>query len=98
MLLLYRVTVLGHSMEPTISNGSNVLVSSVPYLFTQPKLGDIVLFTSNLHGKKFLKRITSIENNTYFLRGDNTNDSLDSRKFGSVEKKDILGKVIFVSS
>lgn len=32
---------------------------------------------------------------TYFIMGDNRNDSEDSRTFGPIEKKDIIGKVFF---
>lgn len=31
----------------------------------------------------------------YFVLGDNRNDSLDSRKIGCINKKDIIGKAVF---
>lgn len=40
-----------------------------------------------------LKRIP---NDTYFVMGDNRTDSLDSRSFGVVKRKQILGKTSFV--
>lgn len=36
-----------------------------------------------------------LDDNEYFLLGDNRNDSIDSRLFGVVNIKDIRGKVIF---
>lgn len=80
-------------MEPSILSGTTLLVSSIPYIFREPKIGDITVFRS--FGKIFVKRIKKKEGQRYFLAGDNTNDSLDSRKLGWVRKEDILGKVIF---
>lgn len=90
-LSLFRV--VGHSMEPTIKNGAIVVVSSIPYLFTSPKEGDIILFTTV--GKMFVKRIKKAESGKYFLEGDNKSDSLDSRKMGWIDRNDIIGKIIF---
>lgn len=92
MMLLSRFKVVGHSMEPTILSGTILLVSSIPYLFKQPKLGDIVVF--KVLEEKFVKRIKKNEGRRYFLAGDNTTDSLDSRKLGWVRREDILGKVL----
>jgi len=107
-------------MEPTIRNGEGVLVSSIPYLFSKPKVGDIVLIRhsgdqakpetpesswrfrhcQNDEGSKFLiKRITKIDPSAdgekYFVRGDNEKDSVDSRRFGRIERKEIVGKVVY---
>lgn len=80
-------------MKPAILEDQKILVSSIPYFFSKPKKDDIVAF--KLDSKTFVKRIQSTNGNNYFLQGDNKNDSLDSRKFGVVERKDILGKVIW---
>ncbi|MBI2028049.1 MAG: S26 family signal peptidase [Candidatus Levybacteria bacterium] len=80
-------------MEPAIRDGQNVFVSGISYLFSKPKAGDIVAFRKN--EKVFVKRIAKINNDNYFVRGDNREDSLDSRKIGWINRKEILGKVIF---
>jgi signal peptidase I len=83
-------------MEPTIKNGESVLASGIPYLFSKPKVGDIVVFRRG--GKVFIKRVVKIDPSSdgdrYFVKGDNEKDSLDSRVFGWIERKDIIGKLI----
>lgn len=79
-------------MSPTFSQEDSVLVSSIPFLFGKPKIGDIVVFEK--YNRLYVKRIQTIDNEKYFLVGDNKNDSQDSRRFGSVEQKQIRGKVI----
>lgn len=93
MLPIARFKIYGHSMGPIIKNGQTIFVSSIPYLFSNPKIGDIVAFKKD--EKVFIKRIARIENQKYFMTGDNKNDSLDSRDFGWIEKKDVIGRLIF---
>jgi nickel-type superoxide dismutase maturation protease len=95
MLLLARFKIIGHSMEPQIKAGEPVLVSGVPYWFKKPKINDIVAFKSNSGGTVFVKRIVSIQNNKYFIEGDNKSDSLDSRKFGPISRNQIIGEIIY---
>lgn len=68
-------------------------MSSVPYFFTSPKVGDIVVFRNN--GKYIIKRIKSSKYGKYEIKGDNKSDSKD---FGLLDKKDIIGKVIYILS
>lgn len=96
MILLSRFKVSGHSMEPTFSSGTTLLVSSIPYILREPKIGDIAVFS--VTGKIFVKRIKKKEGQRYFLAGDNTNDSFDSQRFGWVRRENILGKVAWVLS
>ena len=94
MLLLARFKIIGHSMEPQIKTGETVLVSSIPYWFKIPKINDIVALKDNT-GNFLIKRIASIKSGKYHVEGDNKQDSLDSRRFGSVFKKQIIGEVIY---
>lgn len=98
MLLISRFKIQGHSMEPTILDGETVLVSSIPYLFSKPKINDIVAFRKKKTGKIFIKRIADIDKGKYFVKGDNEKDSVDSRSFGWIDKKEIIGKVIYRTS
>jgi phage repressor protein C with HTH and peptisase S24 domain len=80
-------------MEPTLKAGESVLVSSIPYLFASPYVGDIV--ACKIHDKKILiKRIIKIKNKEYLVAGDNQHDSFDSRSFGKIDRKSIIGKVV----
>jgi nickel-type superoxide dismutase maturation protease len=92
-MLLTKFKVVGHSMEPAIKNGESVLVSNIFYWFKNPKIGDIVTFRDS--GQILIKRITKISTGKYFLAGDNQKDSLDSRSLGLIDRKNILGKVIY---
>lgn len=88
-MLLARFIIVGHSMEPTFKNGSFVLVSSIPYLFVKPKIGDTIALKNE--DKIFVKRVTKVNGEKYFVKGDNNKDSLE---IGWINKKEIVGKVI----
>ncbi|MFH1187934.1 MAG: signal peptidase I [bacterium] len=61
-------------------NPSGKLVDETAYL-------DSVLTTPN--------NVTILEDNEYFVCGDNRNASLDSRRFGAVNRSNLIGKVWF---
>lgn len=76
---------------PTLKPGDRVVASSIPYLFSEPKIGDIVLF--KYRDKIMVKRIVKIEKGKYYLSGDNKADNL---KIKPIDKNKILGKIIFI--
>lgn len=92
-MLLRIFKVVGHSMEPKIKYGDTILVSNIFYLFKKPTIGDIVALKEK--DKIFIKRITKVIKEKYFLEGDNKKDSLDSNQFGLFSRQQILGKVFF---
>ncbi|MDO8659757.1 MAG: nickel-type superoxide dismutase maturation protease [Candidatus Parcubacteria bacterium] len=90
-MLLSKVRIIGHSMEPALKDDQIVIVSSIPYFFKKPRVGDIVILR---HERHIIKRIEKIKDDKFFVVGDNKKESTDSRKFGWILKKTILGKVI----
>lgn len=80
-------------MEPFLLNNHTVLASSIPFIFSKPKVGDVVLF--KIGDRIYVKRVKDIKNQKLFLIGDNKEDSLDSKKIGWIERKDIIGKIVY---
>ncbi len=58
--------VFGPSMVPTFENGDRVVVSPAVYLFSKPKLGDVIVFSVDRKGKKeeLIKRIVGMPGDT----------------------------------
>ncbi len=96
MQVLSRFLIVGTSMNPTLPHGTYVLTSSLPYLFTAPKRGDVVLARHPQDGKYVVKRISRITESEYFVTGDNEKESTDSRHFGLLKRHAIIGKVVYV--
>lgn len=91
MLPLFKFKIEGNSMFPTFKSGDIALVYKFSYFLSRPKIGDVIV----LKKKKFIiKRIAKINDDKVFVIGDNINESTDSRNFGWVNKKEIIGKVI----
>ena len=77
------------SMTPFLNPGDEVIT----WKYSKPKIGDVTVFKKN--NKFYIKRVKKNENGKYFVLGDNEKESIDSRKFGWIDKKDIIGKVIY---
>ena len=69
-------------------------VVTMPYFFSTPKVGDVIVFRHIVPPFIFCKRVKKIINNEIWVEGENKKISIDSRKFGFVERKNIIGKVI----
>lgn len=87
-----RFTVHGNSMLPTLKPSQDVLVL---HWFYNLRVGDIVVIKKD--GEEMIKRISKFldRQNLIFVLGDNEKESTDSRNFGWINKKDIIGKVIW---
>jgi len=77
-------------MLPTLKPGQDVLVWC---WFINLKVGDLVAFKKD--GKEMVKRVQKVLDREIIVQGDNKEQSADSRKFGPVDKSQIIGKVIW---
>lgn len=78
-------------MLPDFPNGTRVL--GYRYFFTL-KIDDIVILTDPRTSRLLMKRIKKIDRELFYVIGDNSAKSTDSRHFGWVSKKQIIAKVI----
>ena len=82
--------VVGESMLPGLVPGDLLLVSKR----RKPHVGDIVV--ARINGREIVKRVVDVnETQEYTLEGDNKKASTDSRSFGSVRSKDIIGVAVW---
>ena len=95
---LSRYVVDGPSMEPGYTAGDRLIVNRLAYLRHAPRAGDVVvLHDPDDHGRLLLKRIAPADGHVpdaahVWVLGDNATESRDSRSFGAVERRRIVGK------
>lgn len=102
LLFLYFfpiVKVIGDSMFPTYHNGEYILGIS-KFNINKIKIGDILVFKKSGYDKILIKRVGSIHEEEYsdkksfFMLGDNSEYSNDSRNFGWVEEEELMAKIL----
>lgn len=81
-------------MYPRYKEGDVLVVNKLAYLFQKPKVNDIVLLKSPREKRWLVKKISYEKGGKYFVIGENENESADSRQFGRIERKNIIGKII----
>jgi inner membrane protease subunit 1 len=94
MLPFRRVVVDDWSMSPALLPGDRLLVAT----WLRPRVGGIVVARDPAAGRRLLvKRVAAVEeeDGAYHLRGDSTADSRDSRVFGPVPRRLIVGRVVW---
>lgn len=98
-----RITVRGRSMAPALLAGERLLVDRLAYVHNRPRPGDVVLVAHALRPElRMVKRLAGVPGDTiggrtlgrgeYWVLGDNTDESTDSREFGPVRRRDLLGR------
>ena len=93
MLRIIKVT--GKSLWPEYQEGDYVVLTTIPFFFNSLKGGDVVVFRHPEHGR-MIKKVEYIhsEQGTISVIGSLPN-SVDSRQFGPVHKRDLIGKVLW---
>jgi hypothetical protein len=92
MLNIWRVS--GDSLEPQYQNGDFVVISKVPILLRRLRPGDAVVLRHPRYGPliKLVERLEARQEQIYVV-GLKEN-SVDSRLFGPLSRRDLAGKVI----
>jgi phage repressor protein C with HTH and peptisase S24 domain len=87
--------VRGHSLQPDVRPGDFVVVACTPLLRRSLRPGDLVVFQRKPYGV-MIKRVHRVDNDqgVLFVLGTDE-DSLDSRSFGALRYRDLIGKVIW---
>ncbi len=57
-----KTSVIGNSMEPTLSSGEEILINRVKYTFSKPKRYDVIVFLPNGNTKThyYVKRVVGL--------------------------------------
>ncbi len=89
------IKVTGDSLSPVYNDGDFVLIVKIPIFLINIRVGDIVVFKHPIYGQLIKKvHLVSDQEDKIFVVGFHEN-SVDSRQFGAISKKEILGKVIW---
>jgi len=91
-LFVYRIS--GNSMRPTYHDGDLVIGWRLCSNLTS---GDVIVLRQPDTQRIIIKRISKIDGGRYFVLGDNSSASTDSRHFGWIEKKAIIAKVLWTT-
>jgi signal peptidase I len=93
--MLRRIKVSGLSLSPEFEEGDFVVTVKVPFFLHLLKPGDIVVFQLAPYGR-MIKRVqwTNLESKQVYVIGNHPN-SIDSRHFGPIGAKNLIGKVIW---
>jgi nickel-type superoxide dismutase maturation protease len=85
----FPVRVEGESMTPTLQPGDFVAVRALRA--SEPAPGQIVV--ARFDDREVVKRVVRVADGAYWLEGDNSAASTDSRTHGPVKREQIAGLV-----
>lgn len=82
-------------MFPTYKANQKLLLRTWDQSRATLTVGDVIVFSHPVTKQKIIKRIAEIKKEKLYVLGDNKKESTDSRSFGWIDKKSIIGKVIY---
>jgi nickel-type superoxide dismutase maturation protease len=86
-----RVIVEGRSMEPALAPGDRLVVVRAMRL----RPGDVVAVRDPRYPRRLLvKRVSSAAFDEIVVHGDNAAESTDSRAFGAISRRAVVGRVV----
>jgi len=93
MIQILKVT--GESLSPFFLEGDFVVVSKIPFVLRKIKAGDIVVFRHPGYGT-MIKKVERIspDGEEIYVVGTHP-ESTDSRQFGPLQRRQLIGKVIW---
>jgi nickel-type superoxide dismutase maturation protease len=92
LLPLRRFRVQDTSMQPTLQPGDRILIVT----WLSPRVGDLAVVRDPEWPSTYaVKRVVAQSKLGLDVRGDNVNVSRDSRHFGAVPHRLIVGRVVF---
>jgi signal peptidase I len=94
-VILHIFKVANHSLYPAYRDGDFVVLSKIPIFLRGLRAGDVIVFDHPQHGR-LIKIIERIEagGKSLWVTGLST-DSIDSRRFGPIATRQVLGVVIW---
>ena len=102
--------IVGDSMTPTLRDGQIIFVNTRAFRRRAPQRGELVVARPAASGRRLVvKRLAGVPHDTvmvdgaprrlqtgeFFLLGEHASASTDSRSFGPVRKRELLGPVRF---
>ena len=88
---IYKVR--DNSMLPAIRDGDYVIAIG---WHGRVRRGDVVVLMHPAGTMLLVKRVDAVDAESVYVVGDNLAESKDSRHFGAVRRKSLLGKVVAV--
>ena len=67
LFIFQQFVVDGHSMDPTLANGEHLIIDKIPYYFSTPKRGDIIVFHAP-DGQDWVKRVIGLPGDTVAVK------------------------------